>query len=62
MRCGADGAGETYDLADSDLLAASLLLDSIIQNDVQENLGFVNIRERRYRARICAHRNREGRQ
>jgi hypothetical protein len=33
-------------LADSDLLAASLLLNGIIQDDVQENLRVISIRGR----------------
>jgi hypothetical protein len=36
MRC--RWCGRTYDLADSDLLAAGLLLDGIIQDDVQKDL------------------------
>lgn len=62
MRCGAGGVGETYDLADSDLLAASLLLDGIIQNNVQEDLRLISLHERRGQATKHAHRNREERQ
>jgi hypothetical protein len=32
------GRRETYDLADSDLLAASLFLDGVVQDNVQEDL------------------------